>query len=411
MAARRIGLLWAGALALGTFIGCDRDQYPASLEYSFTPYPRKVVKTITIRRGEDGKVVQVGADGSPAASAEVLAALGADLQPGQEKGVGVDALEVVDLPWERQQEINAELKEYFGTPREPKVEVDEEILTDPEMRLTPEHLKEGSKLYRRLCLYCHGVNGDGNGPTGQFLNPRPRDFRRGIFKFRSTVRVDPNTNKPDPPAQVTPSFDDIKRTLRRGVPTASMPSFNLLSEEALDALVSYVIHLSLRGMAEYQLATGEADDAETATVSAARRWLYGSARGGPNRREKAVYTPAPMPPSWGKQLSTGATLDQHPGYKVYMGDGKCVECHWKDGKSNPLDVPTNLGRMNDWGQLNPPRNLTLGVYRGGARPIDVFWRIRLGIAGSGMPAATDTLSDEDIWNLVDYVLALPTQQR
>jgi mono/diheme cytochrome c family protein len=396
---------------VGLLAGCGGDQYPAHLQYTFTPHTRKVVKTITVRKGEDGKVSLVAAPDAPEVSPEIVAALGADLQPGQEKAVGVDAQEVLDLPAEQQQEINAALKEYFGTPREPIVAVDEEIVQDPEMRLDPEHLREGSKLYRRLCLYCHGINGDGNGPTGAFLNPRPRDFRRGIFKFRSTVRIDPNTNKPDPPAQVTPSFDDLKRTLKRGIPTASMPSFNLLSEEALDALVSYVIHLSLRGMAEYQMATGESDDAGQAAESAAKRWLYGSARGGPDRREKAVYVPPPPPPAMGKPISPGSSLAQHPGYKVYNGDGKCVECHWKDGKASPLDLPTNLSRMNDWGQLNPPRNLTLGVYRGGARPIDIFWRIKLGIAGSGMPAASETVTDEDIWHLVDYVMLLPSQQR
>jgi mono/diheme cytochrome c family protein len=67
--------------------------------------------------------------------------------------------------------------------------------------------------------------------------------------------------------------------------------------------------------------------------------------------------------------------------------------------------------MNDWGQLNPPRNLTYGVFRGGARPVDVYWRIKLGVGGSGMPAASDTLTDEQIWHLVDYVMTLPTQQR
>jgi mono/diheme cytochrome c family protein len=341
----------------------------------------------------------------------VLNALGADLEPGAQKGVGVDAADPLDIPTDQQAKINEALVDIFGTPREPLAKVEEAIVNDPEMRLEPDHLKKGSQLYRKLCLYCHGINGDGGGPTGQFLNPQPRDFRRGIFKFRSTVKIDPSTKKPDPPAQVTPSFDDIKRTLQRGVPTASMPSFNLLSNEDQDALVSYVIHLSLRGMAEYQMATGEVDEAQDSAEAAAKRWLYGSSRGGPNRIEKAMFVPPEPPKGWGATLPTGSDLKETRGFKAYRGDGKCVECHWNDGRSNPLDVPTNLGRMNDWGQLNPPRNLTYGVYRGGARPVDVFWRIKLGVAGSGMPAATDTLSDEEIWHLVDYVMALPTQQR
>src|SRR5579871_3796418 len=48
-------------------------------------------------------------------------------------------------------------------------------------------LQEGRNLYMRHCLHCHGVSGDGDGPTAQYLNPRPRDYRQGVFKFTSTL--------------------------------------------------------------------------------------------------------------------------------------------------------------------------------------------------------------------------------
>jgi mono/diheme cytochrome c family protein len=395
--------------------GCEKE-YPANLQYTFSPYTRKISKTITIKREADGRLAEVLAAGqAPTVSEIVLVALAGDLQPSQQKSVGVDAAETLTMPPEEQTALNEALKEYFGTPRDPKVDIsDAAIIDDPEMQLQPEHLKKGSQLYRQLCLYCHGINGDGGGPTGYFLNPKPRDFRRGIFKFRSTVKYDPSTQKVDPPSQVAPSFDDIRRTLQRGAPTASMPSFNMLSDQQLDALVSYVIHLSLRGMTEYQVVTREKElsELEEAVLSSAKRWLYGSARAGPGHRlEKVLFIPPEPPKGWGDVLPAGAKLEDTPGFKAYRGDGKCLECHWTDGRSNPLDVPTNLTRMNDWGQLNPPRNLTYGVFRGGARPVDVYWRIKLGVGGSGMPAASDTLTDEQIWHLVDYVMTLPTQQR
>jgi mono/diheme cytochrome c family protein len=52
-----------------------------------------------------------------------------------------------------------------------------------------------------------------------------------------------------------------------------------------------------------------------------------------------------------------------------------------------------------------PRNLRLGVYRGGRRPIDIYYRLQAGINGSGMPAAP--LTAEEKWNVIDYVLSLP----
>ena len=49
----------------------------------------------------------------------------------------------------------------------------------------------GYALYRKHCLHCHGVTGDGNGPTAPFLWPRPRDYRRGMYKFTSTTGQKP----------------------------------------------------------------------------------------------------------------------------------------------------------------------------------------------------------------------------
>ena len=61
-----------------------------------------------------------------------------------------------------------------------------------------------------------------------------------------------------------------------------------------------------------------------------------------------------------------------------------------------------------------PRNLREGVYRGGRRPLDLYWRIAAGIRGMPMPGigpaapgAPGTLSQEEIWQIVDYVRSLP----
>jgi mono/diheme cytochrome c family protein len=54
-----------------------------------------------------------------------------------------------------------------------------------------------------------------------------------------------------------------------------------------------------------------------------------------------------------------------------------------------------------------PRDLREGMYRGGGRPIDLFWRISAGISGTPMPAAPSTLTQEEVWQIVDYVHSLP----
>src|SRR5262249_17423705 len=86
------------------------------------------------------------------------------------------------------QALEKGLREVFGTPAEPKIGGPS---ADPRKMLLPhespeEALKQGSRLYRQHCLHCHGLTGDGHGPTAPWVNPHPRDYRQGSFKFTST---------------------------------------------------------------------------------------------------------------------------------------------------------------------------------------------------------------------------------
>ena len=99
-------------------------------------------------------------------------------------------------------------------------------------------LKHGRLLYAEHCQHCHGVSGDGAGPTAQYLNPRPRDYRLGIFKFTSTS---------------TPSRarrEDLAHIIEDGIPGTYMPSFKLLTPEESTAIVEYVLWLACRGETE-----------------------------------------------------------------------------------------------------------------------------------------------------------------
>ena len=75
------------------------------------------------------------------------------------------------------------------------------------------------------------------------------------------------------------------------------------------------------------------------------------------------------------------------------------------------DWVTKLSQVLDGDSLKPrtvvPRNLRHGVYRGGRRPLDLYYRIYAGINGAPMPAAKGAVSPEDIWHIVNYVRSLP----
>src|SRR5262249_24554982 len=134
-------------------------------------------------------------------TAELNKALGADAGRYREA-----VLEQAAKPPMDQATLRKALLDIFGTPAGPRVALPE----SDDTRATPDEAQalrldrgtpgEGSKLYRRYCMQCHGISGDGRGPTGPWVSPHPRDYRQGIFKFMST-------------AERKPRRDDLFRTL------------------------------------------------------------------------------------------------------------------------------------------------------------------------------------------------------
>lgn len=47
-------------------------------------------------------------------------------------------------------------------------------------------LEKGKSVFMTYCATCHGEKGDGQGPVGKTLNPPPRDFNAGEFKYGGT---------------------------------------------------------------------------------------------------------------------------------------------------------------------------------------------------------------------------------
>src|SRR6478672_4205180 len=137
---------------------------------------------------------------------------------GLEKGFTRDQLQGLDET----------MQALFGTPDDPAFpSVDGiepgKIVTVSRLKLAAGPVSSDEKgasqgLYREHCAHCHGITGDGVGPTAVFLNPYPRDYRKGQFKFKST------------PVGQKPTHADLKKVVLEGVPGTAMPSFKLLPE-------------------------------------------------------------------------------------------------------------------------------------------------------------------------------------
>lgn len=293
-------------------------------------------------------------------------------------------------------------------------------------------------LFREHCVVCHGVSGSGSGPASQFQNPYPRDFRPGIFKWKTTERSS------------KPSREDLKKLLLNGVPGTGMPSFSLLDDSDLEALVDYVIYLSIRGEVERRLLSvmvtslGYGDDA----LLDEERLTY--PKTGTTDPEvlaivKRVVT------QWVKasrveSLTESDYSSRSDEFAISRGrdlfHGKianCVGCHGMDGEGGletrdfddwTKEYTTKLGLSpEDKEALEPfrkagahrpreiqPRILKGAVFRGGDEPGRLFQLINHGIAGTPMPGVAlvseesgKGLTESQIWDLVSYLRSLQSQ--
>jgi mono/diheme cytochrome c family protein len=323
------------------------------------------------------------------------------------------------LKVEDRQEIEDALQDVFGTPAQPKVG-----LISPEARealqLDQETLKRGSQFYRLHCLQCHGLTGDGRGPTARWVNPHPRDYRVGKFKFES---VDPAPDKKL--EKLLPRRDDLLHTLQQGVEGTAMQSYNMLPEADLNVLVSYVIHLSIRGQVEYELLREAREDDDKKLIFKKEKLPGGSITGFIKGKQNKLGKVFEIGEMWREAEADAGKIVPGPylikedvkgelaksierGYTIFLGKnpgptpGDCASCHLDFGRKAPF-------KFDDWGTLVKPRDLTQGVYRGGRRPIDLYYRIYGGINGSGMPDHSK-LSSAEIWDVVNFVRAVPFAQ-
>lgn len=314
---------------------------------------------------------------------------------------GTDTVKQYTLPDDKAKQLDELVLPTFGTPLKPQVKLDEVQNELNELQLTPEKMALGSKLFLAQCAHCHGKEGSGNGKSALTMNPKPRDYRMGKFKYVSTVRKD-DDGKPDTGRASYPSREDIKRTIKAGLPGAGMTSFDQ-PEDKLDALASYVIHLALRGQVEYRLTRFWLEEDEKPTEKDVAKELKEIVKLWASDA-KASYVPQ-VP--WEEIEREGKATNWAKGKELFLTKAGCIDCHGKNGMAKPEEVPNIAAMKDDWGSPIKPRSFVTETFRGGDRPIDLFYRIRLGIKPSRMQAIDTTkYSDADVWNLVGYIRSL-----
>jgi cytochrome c oxidase cbb3-type subunit I/II len=219
----------------------------------------------------------------------------------------------------------------------------------------------GREVYLRRCVGCHGEKGDGNGAAATFLNPRPRDFRDAVFKFRVT------------PSGALPTEGDLYRTVTRGIRGTAMPPWHEIPEKDRLAVILFVKTFS-------------------------PLWKEKSLKAAP------VTLPDPPPPS--EELIA-------QGEKVYINEGRCWNCHGGPGTKDdkPFTYPWGLGPSaptlkDDWGFPLLATDFTTGIFKSGPDVTDIFRTMSTGLNGAAMPSFAENLTEEQRWAVSYYILSL-----
>lgn len=213
---------------------------------------------------------------------------------------------------------------------------------------------QGKYVYERHCRVCHGVRGDGNGEMSPSLQPRPRSFREGLFKFRTT------------PFGTLPTVDDLRHTIRYGLAGTGMGMFTQLPEDDLQAVIAYVQSFS-------------------------RRWR--------KLENYAEPMQLPAPPEWfedeprkAEQAAAGRGLFlQH-----------CATCHGPEADGRG---PAAAMLRDVWNQPTKPSDLREPHLRSGSRPEDLYRLLATGMNGTPMISFETLLTPEQRWAIVAWIFS------
>jgi mono/diheme cytochrome c family protein len=217
------------------------------------------------------------------------------------------------------------------------------------------HANRGKAVYQRYCVFCHGEYGDGRGESAPFLDPKPRDFTKAVFKCRST------------PSGTLPLDSDLYETISRGIHASGMPSWKpLLRQERAD-LVAYIKTFSSAFQEE--------------------------------KPGVAIEIP-PEPPSSPDSIKRGAELFQSM---------NCWSCHGKDGRGHG---PSAATLTDSKGYPIVPFDFTAGSrFKCGDSDQEMFRDLVTGLDGTPMPSFANAMSADQRWDVVHYIRSLHTSRK
>ena len=207
----------------------------------------------------------------------------------------------------------------------------------------------GKKTFLEYCADCHGLAGDGKGWDGQYLNPKPFDFRQLAGKPM------------DAAAQ-----SEFLAKVTFGIRDTAMPSWGeFLPEDQRWDAIKFIMESFMVGKPVTTSLSANGQVAANVITLSKKNWLGA-----------------------GHVISTTHGADLYATY--------CATCHGDKGQGNgsgtrgnassaPAPFPANMGEAY------------------------IFWRIRDGVPDSVMPPFQWLLREADLWDITFYVAGLASK--
>ena len=227
-----------------------------------------------------------------------------------------------------------------------------------------EQIEAGKRVYFTKCVWCHGVNGAGDGPGADRLWPRPRNFNAGTFKIRHTAS-----------GQLPLIEEDLLKTVTHGLPGSAMPSWEgILTEQQMKDVLAFVTSELVKDRS-FQ-------DAEFEELHVLEL-------------DKLASQAVPISP---ESIKRGSEL---------VVENKCIECHGLEGRGDG----NAFNLKDDWGfSIQPADWHKCWNFRGSRQDAynvkNIFRTFSTGINGTPMPSFADNTTVENRWNIANYVASL-----
>lgn len=240
-------------------------------------------------------------------------------------------------------------------------------MPDPVLK---DKLEAGKKVYFKRCVWCHGVEGGGDGPSADRLFTRPRNFIQGTFKIRTTDSGE------------LPLDANLIKTVTNGLPGSAMPAWGeFLKKEEIEAVIQFVKTLVQD--------RDFADEDEEVNVQDFGTNPWGT--------EGPYHLGVPQ-----EAIDKG---------KEIFTKNKCFECHGGEGRGDG-----NPTMKDDWGfPIVAADWQQCWNFRGSRRdpynPFNIVRTISTGLNGTPMPNFREQITVEDRWNIAAFVNSLCPRKR